>query len=333
MSNSLLMFDLGTYDNSLIEISNSTLGSLHAEGGYAIKLSNSTIEYHLAPRAYSANLTVSELKPGYFTYWNFQQNCSATVAADGKVSNITLINTQINGWLLYLWQRSKAMVTESTLKDIFAYDLTAITINNSIIYSLRGYNNANIQIYNSQLYEAELHNDARLWLINSTSHTAQHYDKSKTYIAWLLQAHVIDSIEQNVPLANVTATYQNGTIATQALTGTNGTATLTLIEKIISASGEQTTKNYTIKASYETYSTNTTINITENKEITLKLENLIVPELPPTVTLLLLVTTTLLTLKFRKKKGHIDVYHEKFIATSRSIRPILPSRPKSHATL
>jgi hypothetical protein len=330
MSNSLLMFDLGTYDNSSIEISNSTLGSIHAEGGYTVNLSNSTIKYHLAPRAYSANISITELQPGFFTYWNFRLNCSVTVAKDGKASNITLTNTQVNGWLLYLWRLSKATINNSRLKDIFAYDLTAITINNSIIYSIHAYDNAYIETYNSIIYSADLYENSKLWLINSTSDSTQHYDKSTTYIASILSIHVIDSIDQNVPLANVTATYENGTIADKALTSMDGTATLKLIEKIINASSEQTIKNYNINATYQTYSTTTRIDITENKEIILKLENLIVPELSLTTILLLLTAITIFTVK---KKVWLDFYTEKFLAAAaRSIRSIIPSRFKSHAT-
>jgi uncharacterized protein YrrD len=333
MSNSLLMFDLGTYDNSSIEILNSTLGSIHAEGGYAVNLSNSTIKYHLAPRAYSANISITELQPDFFTYWNFRLNCSVTVAKDGKASNITLTNTQVNGWLLYLWQLSKATINNSKLKDIFAYDLTAITINNSIIYSIHTYDNAYIETYNSIIYSADLYENSKLWLINSTSNSTQHYDKSTTYIASILSVHVIDSIDQNVPLANVTAAYENGTIADEALTSMDGTATLKLIEKIINASSEQTIKNYNINATYETHLTTTRIDITENKKIIVKLENLIVPELSLTTILLLLTAVTILTLLLRKK-GLLDVYAEKFLAAAaRSIRSIFPSRFKSHSTL
>ncbi|MEM3731352.1 MAG: carboxypeptidase-like regulatory domain-containing protein [Candidatus Bathyarchaeia archaeon] len=301
MSNSLLLFDLGTYDNTKIEISNSTLGSIHAEGGQTINVSNSTIIYHIAPRAYSTNLSINQLKPGFFTYWNFRQNCSVTTAPTGKASNITIKNTQVNGWLLYLWLLTNATITQSKIKDIFTYGSTTVTANNSIFYSIHAYDNTHIEAHNSEIHEAELHKNAKLWLINSTIHTTTHYDESKTYIAWLLSVHVIDSIGQNVPYANVTATYANGTIAHKTSTNIEGTTTFKLIEKIITATGEQTIKNYNITANYEEHSTTTTIDITENKEITLKLENLIIPELSFATILLLIAAASILILTFRKR--------------------------------
>jgi hypothetical protein len=305
MTNSLLLFDLGTYGNTCMEILNTTLGSLHAEEGYTIDLTNSTINYHLAPRAYSANLSVNQLKPDFFPYWNFRLNCSVTTAPKGKASNITLTNTQVNGWILYLWQFTNASITQSKLKDIFAYDLTTVAIQNSTVYKISAFDNTNIQTENSTIETADLYHNAKLWLTNSKNNEVKTYGKSQAYIAWLIKIHVIDSINQNVPLANVTATYPNATTADTKLTDTNGTTKLKLIEKIITANGEQTIKTYTIKATYETHTANTTIDITQNKEITMKLENLIVPESPLTLTsLLLLAATTITLLKLKLHKKH-----------------------------
>ena len=308
MSNSLVHSDLGIHENPNVEIFNSTIESIHPEGGNKITITNSTIEYHIAPRAYSANLTINQLKPDFFKYWNFKLNCSVTIAPGGKASNITIKNTQVNGWILYLKGLTNAKISRSRLKAIFAYDATTISIRDSSLYKLSTNDNCKTQAYNTTIQSVDLYKNSKLWLTNSKDHAIQAYGESQVYVAWLIKVHVTDSINQNVPLANVTATYQNTTIAAANITGTNGTTTLKLIEKIINTSEKHFIGIYTIEASYETHTKTMIINITESKEVTLKLENFVIPEFQTTIVLLILaiatVATTLLTTKLLKRKEH-----------------------------
>ncbi|NIQ05081.1 MAG: carboxypeptidase regulatory-like domain-containing protein, partial [Candidatus Korarchaeota archaeon] len=86
-----------------------------------------------------------------------------------------------------------------------------------------------------------------------------------------------DQISQDVPSANVTATYTNTTIAEQKLTDTNGKTRLTLTEKMVNATGEYPVGNYTVEATYETYSAYKSVEIAENQQITLTIVNFIIP--------------------------------------------------------
>lgn len=302
MTNSLVHSDFGIHGNPNVKIFNSSIESIHPEGGNTINITNSTIDYHIAPRASFANLTVNGLKPNFFKYWNFKLNCSVSLASNGKASNITIKNTQVNGWILYLRGITNAKITRSRLKAIFAYDATTISLQDSSIYKLSTNDNCKTQAYNTTIQSVDLYKNSKLWLINSKDHAIQAYGQSQVYVAWLIKVHVIDSINQDVPLANVTATYQNATIATQNSTGTNGITTLRLTEKIINTTGKHFIGIYNIEASYDKYSKAVTINITENKEITLKLEDFIIPEFPSTIIIILAAAaTTLLTSKIRKR--------------------------------
>lgn len=98
-----------------------------------------------------------------------------------------------------------------------------------------------------------------------------------------LDVHVIDSIGQDVPSANVTATCPNTAVADSNLTDAGGWARLTLTEGIL----------YTIKASYEIHSASTAVNMTDNKQINLMLEDFIIPEFPSFLIPLMLIITTL----------------------------------------
>lgn len=123
---------------------------------------------------------------------------------------------------------------------------------------------------------------------------------AKVFVRWYLDVHVEDSISQDVPLATVTASYPNGTQAESDLTDENGRIRLTLIEKMVNVTGEFPIGNYTVKANYDIYQDQATMNMTGNQETTLKL-GFVIPELPSLIILPLFMTLTLLaTMVFKK---------------------------------
>jgi hypothetical protein len=128
--------------------------------------------------------------------------------------------------------------------------------------------------------------------------------QGKVYFSWYLNAQVVDSVGQNVPSANVTAFYSNSTLADSKLTDTSGRATLTLMEKMMNDTGSYPVGNYTVQASYLTYSNSTTVNMTQSQEVTLTLSNLYIPEFPSLLILPLFMTTTLLAvIALRKRRA------------------------------
>jgi len=103
-------------------------------------------------------------------------------------------------------------------------------------------------------------------------------------------------------LANVTAVFSNGTLAKQALTGVDGWTRLALMEKMKNATGDYPVGTYSINATYLSYSSGATANMTENQAITLTLEGFIIPEFPSSLILLLLMTAALFAVIVYRRK-------------------------------
>ena len=79
-------------------------------------------------------------------------------------------------------------------------------------------------------------------------------------------------------------------------------ARLTLLEKMMNATGAYPVGNYTVEAAYLTYSNGTTVNITGNKQIALTLAGLVIPEFPSFLILASFMTAALLTVAVCKRK-------------------------------
>jgi hypothetical protein len=259
-------------DASILSISNSSyVDTLFAESGSSavIVVQNSTIyqwqnyAYNKAPEAKvydsvidnlmigpsSINCTISGLRPGLVTYWNFIENCSVASSGGpgGAAPNITLTNTQVGMWMFGFYFSSNVVTIDSAVQT-FAYG------------------EARIQVF------------------------------------WYLDVHVVDSINQDAPSANVTAAYPDTTLAESKLTAEDGWTRLTLMEKIKNATGEYSVGIYTVEATYETYSNATTAEMTGNQQITLTLEGFIIAEFPSFLMMPLFIIATLLAIIVYKKK-------------------------------
>jgi hypothetical protein len=167
---------------------------------------------------------------------------------------------------------------------------------------LNAYHNSEIHCFDSMGDIAYLYGNSRIWAVSSTINSSYNYDQSKVYAYWYLDVHVIDSIGQNVSSASVTATYPNATLAESKVTDAGGWAKLTLMEKMMNATGEYLIENYVVTATYETYSNQTEISMTGNRIITLRLEDFVIPEFPSALVLAWLIVVTLLTIAIRQRK-------------------------------
>jgi len=170
---------------------------------------------------------------------------------------------------------------------IYAYNLTT--------YTAYLFDNSEIYAYDSKSYELHSYDNSEIWAINSTvtAYPTIH-DQSKIYVCWYLDVHVTDSIDQDVPSANVTAIYPNASTAESKPTDSDGWARLTLMEKMMNATGQYPVGNYTVEATYGVYSNTTTVNMTENKQFTLRLEDFVIPEFHTLIILSLFITVMLL---------------------------------------
>ncbi|MFQ5999181.1 MAG: carboxypeptidase-like regulatory domain-containing protein [Candidatus Bathyarchaeia archaeon] len=214
--------------------------------------------------------------------------------------------TQVNGWTLELEGISNATISNSELVDTYVRGFAAVSVyDSSFSRRVLSYDSSRTYIYNSTTDSLSSRQNSRLWLVNSTSNTYSIVDQSEVYVSWYLDVHVVDSISQDVPSANVTATYPNATVAEWRLTDANGWARLTLIEKMMNATDSYPVGNYTVTAKYEVYMGQQSVNMTGNKEITVTLP-FIIPEFPPALILPLLMIITLIigVLSERRKILH-----------------------------
>jgi hypothetical protein len=110
-------------------------------------------------------------------------------------------------------------------------------------------------------------------------------------------------LNQKVPSARVAAFYPNATLAESLLTDLDGRARFTLREKMIGGSGQLTFNPYIVEADYGDHFNLTTVNITESKQIVLRLEDFVIPEFPTLgVILLFSAASVLLTRRINQKK-------------------------------
>lgn len=76
------------------------------------------------------------------------------------------------------------------------------------------------------------------------------------------------------------------------------------MDKMVNATGEYPVGNYTVEATYGIYSASTSINMTDNKQLTLKLTGFVILELQSFILLPLFMLATLLaTMIYRKRNA------------------------------
>ena len=245
-------------------------------------ISNSTIE-RLELVTKSANSSINNLNAGFFNYWNFWLDCSVVVSPSGRAPYIVLNQTLVQDWSLSFQDSSYSEIFGSTIWQLHEYD-------------------GHASLYNSTINRIELYTTSTVELVNSTYILTDLAGESEVYVSWYLSIHVVDSILQNVPLANISVTFPNATLAESKLSDVNGWARFTLLEKMMNATGDYPVGNYTIEATYDTHSDATTVNMTENQQITLTLGDFIIPEFSTIIILPLFTITLLLAVILSRRK-------------------------------
>jgi len=259
-------------DVSILSISNSSyVDTLFAESGSSalIMVQNSTIHqwqnygYNTAPEAQVYDSTIDNLLIG-----SSSVNCTISGLHSGLVTYWNFIEN--------------CSVASSGGPGGVAPNITLINTQVGL-WGFAFYSSSNVMVIDS--------------LVQASA-----YGQTIIQIFWYLDVHVVDDINQDVPYANVTATYPNTTLAESKLTGEDGWTKLTLIEKIKNSTGEYPIGIYTVEATYETYSNTTTVEMTGTQQITLTLEGFIIPEFPSFLILpLLLIATLLAVIVYRRK--------------------------------
>jgi len=311
---------ISAYDFSILSVSNSTFDGIYDDDYTHVTISNSDF-YLLEPNdksevtvanstigllvaeSMSVNYSVTHHEPSFTSNWNFLENCSVVAATTGMAPNITLTNTQVENWGFAAYGESNITVFNSKLWGLWGRGSSDTSVyNTSISYFLVSDNSAYWHLYNTTTERLYSRGNSVLWFMNSTSNLYEIYDESEIYVCWYLDVHVVDSIGQEVPFANVTATYPNSTLADSKITDVDGWARLTLVEKTINATGSYPIGNYTITAKYNTYQEQQSVEMTENKMI-------VIPEFPSFIILPLFMITTLIAVIVYRRKRDIERLH------------------------
>ncbi len=255
--------------------------NLQARDFSRVTIFNSTIEL-LEPVTKSANSSIKNLKAGFFNYWDFRLDCSIVVSPSGSAPYIVLNQTLVQDWSLSF--------QDSSYSEIFS----------SKIWQLHE-NDGHASLYNSTINRIELYGPSTVELVNSNFTLTDLAGESEVYVSWYLFVNVVDSLIQDVPLANVTATFPNATLAESKFTDAEGWARFTLLEKMLNATGAYSVGNYTVEATYDAHSDATTVNMTQSQQITLTLIDFVIPEFPSFLILPLFIVATLLVVIVRRR--------------------------------
>ncbi len=320
VSNSEIIFRVQTMANTSFSGSNCEISELELYESSTVTISDSAISNRLKIQSSSVNCSLVDLPTGFTSSWNYLVNCSVIIGAEGYASNLTVKDTTISKWyflfygssnttisntrIIYLYcnDLSTVDIMNSNILGIYARDSSNVNISNSILGFILSYGSCRVNVLNINMSTLQSRGSSRLWLVNSTSNEYYVEDQSEVYVNWYLNIHVTDSIDQNVPSANVTAYYSNATIAASKLTGVNGWTMLTLLEKMMNFTGDYSYGNYTVEAMYNVYSNDTTINMTGNQQATLKLESFIIPEYSVIILPLFMTLTLLAAFLYNRKR-------------------------------
>jgi 5-hydroxyisourate hydrolase-like protein (transthyretin family) len=277
-------------DKTNVTVLDSTFGGIQARDFSTVTISNSTLQ-NLSIVLMSGNASVVTLSSGFFKHWDFWVNCSVAFKLQTSAPDVALNQTTINTWSFSFQGTSTATITKCILSQLHA--------------NMAAFPSGNIDVYDSVISTVELYSSTTVTLTNTTCTLLDPRQSSKIDVYWYLDVHVLDDSPtpgQSVQLANATAVFSNGTLAKQALTGVDGWTRLTLMEKMKNATGDYPVGTYSINATYLSYSSGATANMTENQAITLTLEGFIIPEFPSSLILPLLMTAALFAVIVYRRK-------------------------------
>jgi carbohydrate-selective porin OprB len=123
-------------------------------------------------------------------------------------------------------------------------------------------------------------------------------------VSWYLGVKVVDSHGTAVGSANVTAGNSTAPVVESKLTDANGLTRLTLMQKMINATGSYPVGNYTVTAKYGEYIGQEFVNMTGDQSITISLP-FTVPEFPSVLVLPAFIAATLIAVAAFKRKTRL----------------------------
>jgi hypothetical protein len=220
-------------------------------------------------------------------------------------SIITLSNSA--PYYLRSYYRANFYIYNCTIQKQYAFDLGHVHISKSVYtVDLRSYNNTYVDVSDSIIDSVYAYDTSAINLVNCTyTHYTVEPDATAAhiYVRWYLDAKVVDLTDQPIPSANVTA-YLGPNLKDSNLTNIQGCARLVLLGAHIDMNGiHYMQMNYSVGATYEDYVTSKSVNMTDNKVITLELD-FIIPEFPSIAILPWIMIATLLAAAISHRKRY-----------------------------
>ncbi|MEM3578900.1 MAG: hypothetical protein QXL54_01590 [Candidatus Bathyarchaeia archaeon] len=297
---------LRAVDESRVIVENTNIYYLHAANGAEVEVSDSTIADALSVQSSRTQCNIQGIEPELVAYWNFLENCSVVIGTGGYAPNVSLSNVQVYGWSFSFADAVDTIICDSRLRSlevsgssaVYAYRVYAQRVD------ISGFSRVNAT--DSIVGAIYLYGFSVLWAENSTATMeVQVYGQSVLYVNWYLDVHVVDSLWQDVPNANVTVKCADGTETAAGRTNGTGWVKLTVLASIVNATGEFSQWPHTVSAAYELYENSTIVNVSGNRQATVVLSDLIIPEFPvllPTIMMLVLTASATLLCKSKNTR-------------------------------
>lgn len=302
--------DIAILQYANVTFSNCIIDQMDISGNTECLLSTSTVTDHLSIGITSANATITDLKPGHISSWNLLQDCLVETSFPSFAPNLTITDTDIDGWIINLYGSSNATILRSTLEIISCHGSSETSVYSShITIFINTMDEAFCYVQDTPVQMLWLSGESEVWAFNSTvAGIPSISDNAALYIGWWLDIHVTDLENNNVPNANVTIIDSEGHQVAYGKTQSDGRVKFTLLEKLVNATGTYPYGNYIVEAAYEENFNSQQVVMDENQQVTIQLL-FIIPELSPATILLVLLTLTLTMLYASKKRKPKYAYH------------------------
>lgn len=184
-------------------------------------------------------------------------------------SHLYISNSQIYAMIVY---GGFFEANNSTMRYLQVFGSASANALLSYVEGLTSFSSGEVIVSDSVTVSLYTRYQSLIQLFNSTYSYYTIYNESRVTVSWYLGVNVVDTYGTPAESANVTAYYSNAMVADSRLTGAMGSVRLTLMEKMLNATGEYPFGNYIVEAVYDTYSNSTAVNMTGNQQITLTLE-------------------------------------------------------------
>lgn len=282
-------------DSSTSQIFNSTINWAEIRKKPTIEFENSTI-HELTFEGESIDCQISELVPGKLDCWNFYDDCHVTIHEEGGAPNVSIEESMINKWELWLWGQSNATILKSKIGNFFVHDnstamfrnstiqwiqsshTTTIIVYNSTLEDLAAIDNSIVMIYNSTVDEPRAYYDSRIYLFDTNYEIFTAGHNGRVFVHWSLIVKTFDASQQPIKDVRVLVKFsENNTILEETKTNKNGVAKSTLLSYIFGY-GLSISIKYTTVVEHQDIIQQKNVTLSEPKTLTFIFGEMKVPD-------------------------------------------------------